>query len=60
MLDIILITDICGQPKQQQQLDIRTLKLSDELSQEVTNQMDLIFKKYYFYFQVKIRITILD
>ena len=35
MLDIILLTDICGQPKQQQQLDIRSLKLTEELSQEV-------------------------
>uniref|UniRef100_A0A915N8W2 Protein VAC14 homolog n=1 Tax=Meloidogyne javanica TaxID=6303 RepID=A0A915N8W2_MELJA len=35
MLDIILITDICGQPKQQQQLDIRSLKLGDELNQEL-------------------------
>ncbi|KAL7075345.1 hypothetical protein ACQ4LE_005101 [Meloidogyne hapla] len=35
MLDIILITDICGQPKQQQQLDIRSLKLGEELSQEL-------------------------
>jgi len=40
MLDIILITDICGQPKQQQQLDIRSLKLGDELNQEV-------YKYYY-------------
>lgn len=35
MLDIMLITDICGQPKQQQQLDIRSLRLGEELNQEV-------------------------
>ena len=33
MLDIILVTEICGQPKQQ--LDMRSLKLGEELSQEV-------------------------
>lgn len=33
MLDIILVTEICGQPKQQ--LDMRSLKLGEELSQEL-------------------------
>lgn len=34
MLDIMLITDICGQPKQN--LDIKSLNLTDEISEEVT------------------------
>lgn len=33
MLDIMLITDICGQLKQN--LDIKSLNLTDEISQEV-------------------------
>lgn len=33
MLDIMLITDICGQLKQN--IDIKSLNLTDEISQEV-------------------------
>lgn len=41
MLDIMLITDICGQPKQN--LDIKSLNLADEVNQEVK-----LFNCHYF------------
>ncbi|KAL3103015.1 hypothetical protein niasHT_026463 [Heterodera trifolii] len=44
MLDIMLITEICGQPKQQQQLDIRTLRLGEELNQELKSVSPYLVK----------------
>uniref|UniRef100_A0A914GXU8 Protein VAC14 homolog n=1 Tax=Globodera rostochiensis TaxID=31243 RepID=A0A914GXU8_GLORO len=44
MLDIMLITEICGQPKQQQQLDIRSLRLGEELNQELKSVSPYLVK----------------
>lgn len=47
MLDIMLITDICGQPNQN--LDLKSLNLTDEISQEVRDTK-LIYKSMHSFF----------